>query len=76
MDVKEIGLKSEHVVALVILGIGVIIAAFHCLGIVELCNERLKIYVRGLAMLAAAVFKNQYGRPSRPGANVSYIVVV
>ena len=64
----SVGLKSEHVAALLILGIGVITADFHCFGIVEVCNERLKTYVRGLAMLAAAVFKNQYGRPSRPGA--------
>lgn len=50
IGVMDIGLKSQHSAGLGTLAIGVITACFHCVGILPLEIERLKMCAIGSAM--------------------------
>src|SRR6476619_858054 len=60
--------KSEHVRGRGILGMGVMLAVFHCLETVDELRERLKRCETGAAKKGAPSFRNQLGRRSGPGA--------
>ena len=68
MGVKEMGRKSAQPSGLGTLGIGVIIACFHCVGTDALLTDKLKRKVSGRAKKHANDFRNQKGIPSPPAA--------
>ena len=77
IEVREIGQKSEQVRGFETFCNGVMTADFHCDGMMPESRDKLNIYVRGLVMLQAINFNNQYGRQSGPLAvalTLSYIL--
>jgi len=64
--VIEIRRKSERIVGFGTLGIGVIMAVFHCIGTYEQLRARLNRRVSGSAKTGAERRRNHEGSPSKP----------
>ena len=65
--VRAIGLKSAAPVMGVVLGTGVMLASFHCIGNIPDDSGRLKMLVTGSARSGANSFRRRAGTPSGPG---------
>jgi len=66
IGVMEMGRKSATSVGDVVLGIGQMLASFHCSGAVDVTSDRLNREAIGRQKTGAATRRNHAGRPSRP----------
>ena len=66
IGVMEMGRKSVTSLGDVVLGIGRMLASFHCSGTVDMISDRLNREAIGRQKTGAATRRNHAGRPSRP----------
>jgi len=64
--VMKMGRKSATSLGDVVLGIGQMLASFHCSGTVDVTSDRLNREAIDRQKTGAATRRNQAGRPSRP----------